>query len=61
MSERVHYAHAVAEDTKLAGESFDLASLCLIAHELPSAATRCDDTRYMYQSFPTFMSVTCTV
>ena len=34
------FLHAAAEDTRLPGASFDLVSMCLVAHELPQAATR---------------------
>lgn len=38
--EPLTFVHAAAEDTRLPPESADLASMCLVAHELPQAATR---------------------
>ena len=36
----IAWVHAAAEDTGLEARSFDLVSLCLVAHELPQAATK---------------------
>ena len=36
----ITWMHAAAENTRLEARSFDLVSLCLVAHELPQAATR---------------------
>jgi ubiquinone/menaquinone biosynthesis C-methylase UbiE len=38
--ESLTFKHALAEDTKMAAESFDLVSMCLVCHELPEAASR---------------------
>jgi SAM-dependent methyltransferase len=38
--ERVSLLHGAIEDTGLPGASFDVVSMCLVAHELPRAATR---------------------
>ncbi|MEM9219133.1 MAG: class I SAM-dependent methyltransferase [Cyanobacteria bacterium P01_F01_bin.150] len=36
----IRWVHAAGESTGLEDESFDLASICLVMHELPSDATR---------------------
>lgn len=36
----MHWVHAAAEATGLPDHSFDLVSLCLVAHELPQSATQ---------------------
>ncbi|MEO0985950.1 MAG: class I SAM-dependent methyltransferase [Cyanobacteria bacterium J06639_14] len=36
----IQWVHAAAEDTGLAARSFDLVSLCLVAHELPATVTK---------------------
>lgn len=38
--EPLQFVHALAEDTKLPSESFDLISICLVCHELPEKASR---------------------
>lgn len=38
--ERLSFVHAAAEDTGLPAGGADLVSMCLVAHELPQAATR---------------------
>ncbi|MGF1523836.1 MAG: class I SAM-dependent methyltransferase [Leptolyngbyaceae cyanobacterium] len=36
----ITWVHAAAEDTGLEARSFDLVSICLVAHELPQSATK---------------------
>ena len=37
---RLHLEHGLAEDLQYEDESFDLVSMCLVCHELPSEATQ---------------------